>query len=421
MDTLTAFLDFTPPHIPFFTAIITILGAMVIAVPLCHKIGISPVLGYLIAGIAVGPHMLGIVTEGEGMDRLADMGVVFLLFTIGLHLSLERLTSMRRLVFGLGLAQVIVTAAVIAGIAALFGNSSAASILLGGCFAMSSTAIISQYMLRTGELDAPTGRAAFSTLIAQDIAVAPLLVLVTVLADGQASPGMEILAALVKSTAAILIIIVVGRYLLRPLYRTVSTLEHSPELFLALTLIVVLLTAAMTQSAGLSMELGAFLAGLILAETEYRKRIASDIKPFQGILLGLFFITVGMGIDLDAIEAAPWLLAASVIGLFILKFALLSCIARAFGFPWRQSMRVGLLLGQAGEFVFVIVAAAMAGSILPPETGAFMMLVTALSMAATPLALAIADETVPAEKDTAARGFIGRLLSRFRGRSRRDG
>ncbi len=376
--------------IPGWTDAALVLGLTALVGPVARRVRVSPVFGFLAAGAVVGPYGLGATDNVEGVHLLAELGVVFLLFTIGLELSFERLKAMRRLVFGLGAAQVTATAVVIGAIAYMWGNSVGAAMIVGLSLALSSTAIVIQLLIERGEMAQRFGRTGFAILLFQDLAVVPILMLVSVLAsDSTDSVVFELLFSIGKAVVAVAVIIVIGRLILRPLYKAVAE-ARSREALLATSLLVVLATAWATAEAGLSMALGAFLAGLLLAETEYRHQVESDIEPFKGLLLGLFFISVGM--NLNFVQVADWAfwLVFSVIGLVIVKGAVAIGLCRLFGQPWDVSLRTGLLLATGGEFAFVILGvAATPGSVLPTEVGQFMIIVATLSMVLTPLLAAV--------------------------------
>jgi CPA2 family monovalent cation:H+ antiporter-2 len=326
-----------------------------------------------------------VIADLDGVRALAELGVVFLLFMIGLELSIDRLWAMRRSVFGLGGAQVVLTGAVIAAIASLFENSLPVALVLGAGFALSSTAIVTQLLAANRRLGTATGQTCFAVLLFQDLAVLPILFLVE--AFGARTEGPVALAfatALGQAVLAIAVILTIGRLVIRPIFRFVGS-TASREMFLAAVLLVIIGTAIATAQAGLSMALGAFLAGLLFAETEYRHEIAVDIEPFKGLLLGLFFVSVGMGIDLAQVAAKPWWLAASVIGLFLVKGAIFYGLARLAGRPSSVALESCLLLGQGGEFAFLVVGFSLAADLMPNDTAQFMLIVTGLTMAATPL------------------------------------
>ena len=370
--------------IPYLRQIIVFLIASVLIVPVFKWVKASLVLGYLFVGAVIGPFGLAIIDDVDGVARMAELGVIFLLFMIGLELSFERLSAMRTLVFGLGFAQVLVSGAVIAAAAMWWGNSVEASIIIGLCLGLSSTAVIIQLLMERGEFSSRMGRTSFAILLAQDLAVVPLLILVTIFAAGENEEVAELVGtALLRAVIAVVLIIVVGRWLVRYLYRMV-TWTQSPELFMALTLLAILGTAWFTGFAGLSMALGAFLAGLLLSETEFRHQVETDIEPFKGLLLGLFFISIGMGIDFGVLAQEWQNVLIGVAGLIVLKAVIVLGLVRAFGLPLTTAMRTGLLLAAGGEFAFVGVTAAMGAGIIDEPVGQYMLIVTAVSMALTP-------------------------------------
>ena len=376
--------------------VIVFLVAAGVVVPLVRRLGISPVLGFLAVGFAIGPFGLArfidelpwlapaVISDPEGVRALAELGVVFLLFMIGLELSIERLWAMRGAVFGLGGAQVVVTAAVIFGIASLFDNSPQAAIILGAGFALSSTAIVMQLLAENRRLGTTTGQTAFAVLLLQDLAVLPILFLVGALAArDQGSVALALGSALGQAALAVAVILLTGRLVIRPLFRIIGS-TASREMFLATVLLVIIGTALATEKAGLSMALGAFLAGLLFGETEYRHEIEVDIEPFKGLLLGLFFVSVGMGIDLSQSAAKPLWLAASVVGLFLIKGVIFYVLARLAKRPPIVALEAALLLGQAGEFGFLVIGLASGLGLLPDATAQFMLIVTGLTMVVTP-------------------------------------
>ena len=401
--------------IPYLREAIVFLVAAGVLVPLLHRLRVSPVLGYLIVGGLIGPFGLGlwasdhpalafvVITDLDGVQALAELGVLFLLFTIGLELSLDRLWAMRRLVFGLGSLQVLITGAIIGAIAWQFGNSVPASIVLGACLALSSTAIVMQILLQSRRLSTPLGRSSFSILLMQDLAVVPILFVVGVLgAKVEGSIGVELALALGKAVLTIGAIYLVGRLVLRPVLRLVAQ-ARSPEMFMAAVLLAVVGIATITGLAGLSMPLGAFLAGLLLAETEFRHEIEVDIEPFKGLMLGLFFMSVGMGIDWRVVADEPFWIAVAVVGLFALKSTITAGLCVAFGVPRPVSLETGLLLGQGGEFAFIVVGLAMSLALLPADVGQYMLIVTGLTMLVTPLVAAAARLAAQwARRETAA-------------------
>ncbi|MFO0293005.1 MAG: cation:proton antiporter [Rhodospirillales bacterium] len=388
--------------LPYLREILIFLAAAGLVLPVALRLRVNPVLGYLAVGGAIGPFGLGlwaadmpllshlVISDLEGVRTLAELGIIFLLFTIGLELSLDRLWAMRRLVFGLGGLQVCVTAAAIAAIALAFGNPVPAATVFGAALALSSTALAMQILVQSRRLATPLGRTSFSILLLQDLAVVPIMLLVGMLA---AQPGggvaADVAAALAKAALAIGAIYALGRLVLRPVLHLVAQ-ARSREMFMAAILLVALGTALMTAAAGLSMALGAFLAGLLLAETEYRHEIEVDLEPFKGLMLGLFFVSVGMGIDWRLVAEMPVRLIASVVGLIALKAAIVAALCRAFGLPRHTAIEAGLLLGQAGEFAFIVVGMALTLGLVQDAAGQFMLIVAGLSMLATPPVAALA-------------------------------
>lgn len=375
----------SPAELGFLREVVVFLIAAVVVVPIFERLKASPILGYLVVGALIGPFGLAVVDDVAGVHQLAELGVVFLLFTIGLKLSPARLWAMRGFVFVLGTAQVAVTGAAIALIAWAWGNPGQSALVLGACLALSSTALVMQLLTERGEIASLYGRASFGVLLFQDLAVVPLLVLVTVLGEaGAASVWQALGIALLRALGAIAVIYIVARLLARPLFARVAG-RSSPELFMAMILLAVLGTAWATATAGLSMALGAFLAGLLIAETEFQYQVEADIQPFKSLLLGLFFISIGMSLDLTTVVDRAFWVVASVLGLIALKAVLMIGIGRLYGLRWEAALRSGLMLGQAGEFAFVIVGAALAEGLLRTPVAQFMMAVAGLSMAVTPL------------------------------------
>jgi CPA2 family monovalent cation:H+ antiporter-2 len=379
-----------------------VLGTAGVIVPVVHRWRVSPVLTFLGAGAVLGPLGLGAfrgtfpslqwvtVTDTRNIAGIADLGVVFLLFLIGLELSYERLLTMRRLVFGLGSLQVGLSATAISVAAAYFGNSGSASVIMGLCLALSSTAIVIEVLAQQRRLTTSAGRASFAVLLLQDLAVVPMLLLVSILgADKGSSVVSSVVLSLAQAALAVALIVVVGRLLLRPFFRLVAATE-SPELFVAAALFVIVGTGVAAAVAGLSMALGAFVAGLVLAESEFRKAIEVTIDPFKGLLLGMFFFTVGMGVDFQEVAREPlWLLAAAL-GLVAVKTTILAVLARLFGLSWQAAIETGLLLGPGGEFAFVGIGLATTANLIPAPVSSFVLTVTSLTMALIPLLAYIA-------------------------------
>ena len=376
---------------------LVVLGTAGIVVPIVSRLGFSPVLGYLGAGALLGPLGLGsfvnslpvlfwfTISDAKNVEGIAELGIVFLLFLIGLELSLDRLLTMRRLVFGLGGLQVLLTTAVLAAAAAMAGQSASTSLILGASLSLSSTAIVLELLSRQERLTTNVGRASFSVLLAQDLAVIPILLFISILAAGPGGSVLKSLGiALLQAAIAVTVIVVFGRLLLRPLFRLVAA-THSRELFIAAALFVIVGDGVIASRAGMSMALGAFVAGLLLAETEYRKAIEATIEPFKGLLLGIFFFTVGMEIDFRELWREPLLLAGSVAGLIAVKSILLTGLAKLFRLSWPVAVETGLLLGQGGEFAFVGIGMATAAGLIEEHVSSFTLAVTSVTMALTPL------------------------------------
>lgn len=368
--------------------VLIFLVAAIVVVTVFRRLNTSPVLGYLAAGMLVGPHGLAVVRDSASAHTLAEFGVVFLLFMIGLEFSMERLRSLRRFVFGLGALQVIVTASFIGIIAWSLGASREAAIIIGGGLALSSTAFVLQLLIERGERSTPSGRVSFAILLFQDLAIVPLLMLVTLFAEGEGSFLTAMGVAIVKAAGTLVLVAVVGRLVLRPAYRIVAETSNS-ELFLATTLLVVLGTGWLMSLAGISMVLGAFLAGFLLSETEYRHQVEADIRPFRGILLGLFFMTVGMSIDIALIYNRLTEVTLIVVSLIVGKTIITSALCRAFGISASTSIRIGLMLSQGGEFGFILFLAASSLGLITMETTQLLLASIAVTMVATP-ALAFA-------------------------------
>ena len=371
-------------HSEYLQDVLIFLVAAVVVVPTFQRLRSSPILGYLAAGIIIGPYGFALIGDTASAHRLAELGVVFLMFMIGLELSISRLQTLGSKVFGLGSLQVGVTSVFIGSVAYGFGAPFEAATIIGGGLALSSTAFVLQLLVERGERASRFGLTTFSILLLQDIAVVPLLILVALLGAEGASFVQTFGLAALKGAAAVAVAIGFGRYLLRPLYRLIASMR-SVELFVATTLLVVLGMGWIMAQAGLSMELGALLAGLLLAETEYRHQIEADIKPFRGILLGLFFISIGMSIDIAFISAHLGVILLIVAGLLTAKTLITTALCRVTGMPLSTSVRTGFALSQGGEFGFVLFGAAMALNLIAADLAQILMAVITLSMAATPL------------------------------------
>lgn len=373
-----------------------LLGTAGVVVPVVHRLKMSPILGFVAAGALLGPHLLGglatqvppltyvTVQKAKDIAWLGELGVVFLLFVIGLELTPRRLLTMRRLVFGLGSLQVLTSSVAIALAARGLGASPRAAGVIGLALALSSTAIVIELMAAQDRMSSTTGRKVFSVLLLQDLAVVPILFLVGALGAQSEMPLAHGLGlALLKAMAVLGLIIALGLWLLRPLFRLVAATD-SHELFMAATLFVVLGCGVISAAAGLSMALGAFVGGLLLAETEYRRAVEATIEPFKGLLLGVFFFSVGMQIDVAVLRESPVLILALAVGLVALKAVLFAPLVRLFGASWPSAIESALLIGPGGEFAFIIIGLAAASAIIPAAIAGKMLAVVAMTMVALP-------------------------------------
>lgn len=363
------------------TQILVLLAAAVIAVPLFRRYGFSAVLGYLVAGVVVGPWVLGLIRGPHEILHFSELGVVFLLFVIGLELQPSRLWALRRPIFGTGTVQVAVTTLVLTLLGLLFGLPPVTALIAGFGLSMSSTAFVLQMLAERKELGTAQGRTSFAILLFQDLAVIPVLVILRVVYQPSGHGGWSDLFIPVAVIAALFI---VGRYLLRPLFRLVATFGI-PETFSAAALLVVLGSAIALDSVGLSMSLGAFLAGVLLADSEYRHELEASIEPFEGLLLGLFFVAVGMTTNLGLIVRHPLAVAGLTIGLLAIKGLILFIIGRAFKLPPKAARALAFTLPQGGEFAFVLFSLAASLGLLSRPTSDLLILVVAFSMALTPV------------------------------------
>ena len=373
--------------------ILVLLGCAVLVVAACRLFHLPPILGYLIVGMAVGPNALGWVPASEETRHLAEFGIVFLMFSIGLEFSLPQLRAMRRAVFGLGLAQVAITTVGAVLAAHVLGYGWQAGFVLGGALAMSSTAIVSKMLAERTELATPHGRDVMAILLFQDLAVVAFLIVLPSLSMGGGELAMALAIAGVKALVVLALILFAGQRPMRAWFHLVAR-QRSPELFMLNLLLITLGLAALTEYAGLSLALGAFLAGMLIAETEYRYQVEEDIKPFRDVLLGLFFVTVGMALDLVVVgRNLPWvllLLGVSVIA----KLVLIVALSRAFGAPVGTALRTGFYLAQAGEFALVLLALAAFHRLLPPAITQVVLAAIVLSMLSAPLLIHFAEPLV---------------------------
>ena len=368
----------------YLTDIIILLTAAVVAVPLARVIGLGTVPGFLLAGILVGPSVLGLIDNAEEIRHLAELGVVLLLFIIGIELKPSRLWLMRRLVFGLGALQVVVTGALITLAAAfLFGLPMRSALLIGPALALSSTAFVLQLLTEQKMLMSGYGRGSIAVLLFQDLAVVPLLALVSLLAVPELSVTADVGLALVEGLVILALIILGGRYLLQPILHRVA-LFGSPEVFTATAVLLVLGTATVMAQIGLSMAMGAFVAGLLVADSEFRHQVVAEIQPFRGLLIGLFFMSMGMALSLDHLVDAPLLMIGLVLLLMALKAGVLFLLALLFARSSRNALAVSLLLAQSGEFALVLFGVAFESGLLETVLFQQLLLVVILSMLMTP-------------------------------------
>lgn len=386
---------------PFLREILLFLALAGVLIPLLQRLRINQVLGFLAVGALLGPFGLGRMAQdiaplglftfpnNENVAMLAELGVLFLMFMIGLELSAARLWAMRRWVFGTGSAQVVLCAALIGGAAYfLVDRRIDAALVLGLVLSLSSTAVVMQLLAESQRTASPVGQAAFAILMLQDLAVVPILILIGALGkgDGAGDTNVAMLAllAMAKAAGAIALIYLVGGRVVHPLFRAFAR-HRQPDVFMALILLSTFGIAALSMLAGLSMALGALIAGLLLAETEFKHEVELMVEPFKGLLMGLFFMTVGMGMDALQILHAPVWLACAVLGLVLLKGLVVAPLLRLGGLPWGRAVEGGLLLGQGGEFAFIVIGYATASKLLDGELGARVMLAVGLSLFVTPL------------------------------------
>ena len=392
--------------------LVVFLAAAGVVVPLFNRLKISPVLGFLAAGVLLGPDGLGRFAQSGGwlswltigdqaqIRQLSELGVAFLLFMIGLELSWERLKAMRRLVFGLGMLQIALCAVAIAVVFMVLGQALAGAAVLGMGLALSSTAVVMPVLAAQGRINSETGRATFAVLLAQDVAVAPILITVTVLASlAQSGSSVEpaelgrALFTLAPAAGGLFLMVLLGRLVLRPMFRSVARAQHrgeGRELFVAASLLVVVAAGVAAQAVGLSMSLGALVAGVLLAETEFRREVEVAIDPFKGLLLGVFFIGVGISLDLDAVAADPVTVLGLAGGLILLKALVVFVLARAWGLAARSAIETALILGPAGEFAFVILSTGLVEGLATPDLTRKAMLAATLSMFTVPLIAVLA-------------------------------
>ncbi len=373
-------------HLP-----LVFLAAAVLAVPLARWARLGSILGYLVAGVLIGPQLLGLVSAPGTILEVAELGVVLMLFLVGLELEPKRLWAMRRPIFGWGSVQLLGCAALLAAVALLSGWPWRVAVVVSLGLAMSSTAVALAVLAERNLGRTTAGESILSVALLQDIAAIPVLALVPLLAlSGMNETGVDVAIAAGKAVAAVVVIIFGGRLLLRPALRWIAR-SKTPEIFTAAALLLVLATAALMQAVGLSMALGAFLAGVLLAESEYRRELETDLEPFKGLLLGLFFIAVGMGLDLRVVAAQPGLVIALLVALLVCKSVVLLAMASAMRIPLAERPAFIILLAQGGEFGFVVFQLAQGEGLISPAQNSALVAAVALSLAATPVLLLLSD------------------------------
>ena len=364
---------------------VVLLGFGLACVLLFRRLGLGATLGYLVAGALVGPQVLNLAGDAEGKRGIAELGITLLLFIVGLELNPSRLWRMKQEIFGVGLTQVVTCGLFLTGVVWLCTRfSGAAALALGLSLALSSTAQVLPMLQSAGRLRTPFGERAFSILLFQDLSIVPLITIIAALsrnpADLHAPPGW-LLA--IYTVVAVVGLILAGRFILRPLFRLIGNLGER-EMFVFAGLFAVIASAAVMQAAGLSTALGAFVAGVMLADTPYRHELEADVEPFRSILIGLFFLAVGMGLDLHVIAERPFFVAGMAAALIVAKTAVIMGLGLAFGMKWRQAFALGLLLSQGGEFGFVLFAQAQSGAVIAPQAASLFGAIVTLSMATTP-------------------------------------
>jgi CPA2 family monovalent cation:H+ antiporter-2 len=373
-------------HIPHtLLVVLMVLASAVGVVVIFRRLQLSPVLGYLAAGALIGPAGFGIINDLDAVAHMAEFGVVFLMFVIGLELSFERLAAMRRHVFGLGTLQVFLTAGAIFGVSIVLGVETEAALIIGGGLALSSTALVLQVVQENNGQNTQMGRVSLAILLLQDLIVVPLLVLVPLLGKEDVAISSALGHAALNAVIALVATFVIGRALLRPLFRMVAA-AGTTEIFEAFTLLLVLGIATAFQASGLSMAMGAFVAGLLVAETEYKHQVEADILPFKSLLLGLFFMFVGMQLDFELLYHQHWLILGIVVGLMGIKTIITALLCRIFGMKTAKSWHAGLLLSQGGEFGFILFSLAGKEGLFSPQITALLLVAVTCSMALTPLA-----------------------------------
>jgi CPA2 family monovalent cation:H+ antiporter-2 len=372
--------------------VLILLGAAVLVVVVCRSLGLSTLAGYLVMGAAIGPHALGLIHDTGAVSVLAEIGVAFLMFSIGLEFNLAKLRTMRRIVFGLGLAQVVATLLAVLAAAVLMGLSWQSGVALGGALAMSSTAILAKLLAERLELNSEHGRRIIGILLFQDLAVVPLLVIIPALAAPPEQMFMDLIGAFAKAAVVLTVLLFVGQRLMRGWFHVVAR-RKSSELFVLNVLLVTLGIAYITEISGLSLALGAFVAGVLISETEYRYQVEDDIKPFRDILLGLFFVSIGMLLDVNEVIRNGWI-SVLLVGFMLVKTMLIFGLARMFGADAAVALRTGLALGACGEFGFVLLSHANGAGLLEPAVLQPVLAAMVLSMLMAPFIMGRSEHIV---------------------------
>lgn len=379
--------------------LVALLGSGVIAVPLFRRLGLGSVLAYFAAGIVIGPFGLRLISDPQTILHTAELGVIMLLFVIGLEMQPSRLWNLRREIFGLGVAQVLTCGFLLTCAAMLVGLSMPVSFIAAMGFVLSSTAVVMQMLAERGETSTAQGQKAVSILLLEDLAIVPLLAIVAVIAPTAVDDGEPRWIAIAIAVAAVAGLVAAGRWLLNPMFRVLAQ-SQAREVMTAAALLVVLGAALLMEIGGLSMAMGAFLAGVLLSESSFRHQLEADIEPFRGILLGIFFIAIGMSLDLAVVARDWYLIAAAVAGFTLVKSAGIFLIARLFGSSWRDALDRVTLFAQGGEFAFVLYAAALSAGIFSPHINAIFTATVIVSMALTPVIAILVRRVMPAPKKT---------------------
>ena len=391
----------------FLESAAAMLGAAIIFVVLFRKLRLGATLGYIVGGVVIGPHVLGLFLDPDSLSTLTELGIALLLFIVGLELHPSRLWRLRKDIFGLGLAQVVICGLLLSLFIHLaLGVTPFASLAIGLPLALSSTAQVLPMLRADGDLNTPQGERAFSILLFQDLSIVPLITIVAAMSRVAPDPSAPTGWTLALYTiGAVIALVVAGRLLLNPMFRLIGRMGER-ELFIVAGLFTVVASSALMHALGLSVALGAFVAGVMLAESPYRHELESDVEPFRSILLGLFFLSVGMMLDLNVIAAQPLTVIGIAAGMILIKALVIAGLARLFGNSGPRSLRLGLLLSQAGEFGFVLFALAAAGQLITVEAASLFGAVVTLSMATTPFLMRLVDR-LEANEERGGEGLDG--------------